>query len=130
MLCLEKEDTKIDKIYVNGMEFYGYHGVLAEETKLGQRFRVDLTVELDLSKAGETDDLTHTVNYAMLYNRCKEIVEGQPFKLIEAVAENIAKEILSTFKAVQTCSVKLIKPDPPIRGHYKDVAVEITRGRV
>ncbi len=130
MLCLEKEDTKIDKIYVNGMEFYGYHGVLAEETKLGQRFRVDLTVELDLSKAGETDDLTHTVNYAMLYNRCKEIVEGQPFKLIEAVAENIAKEILSTFKAVQTCTVKLIKPDPPIRGHYKDVAVEITRGRV
>lgn len=130
MLCLEKEDTKIDKIYVNGMEFYGYHGVLAEETKLGQRFRVDLTVELDLSKAGETDDLTHTVNYAMLYNRCKEIVEGQPYKLIEAVAENIAKEILSTFKAVQTCTVKLIKPDPPIRGHYKDVAVEITRGRV
>lgn len=130
MLCLEKEDTKIDKIYVNGMEFYGYHGVLAEETKLGQRFRVDLMVELDLSKAGETDDLTHTVNYAMLYNRCKEIVEGQPFKLIEAVAENIAKEILSTFKAVQTCTVKLIKPDPPIRGHYKDVAVEITRGRV
>ncbi|MDQ0228495.1 dihydroneopterin aldolase [Metabacillus niabensis] len=127
---MEKEDTKIDKIYVNGMEFYGYHGVLAEETKLGQRFRVDLTVELDLSKAGETDDLTHTVNYAMLYNRCKEIVEGQPFKLIEAVAENIAKEILSTFKAVQTCTVKLIKPDPPIRGHYKDVAVEITRGRV
>ncbi|PAD66712.1 dihydroneopterin aldolase [Bacillus sp. 7586-K] len=120
----------MDKIYVNGMEFYGYHGVLAEETKLGQRFRVDLTVELDLSKAGETDDLTHTVNYAMLYNRCKGIVEGQPFKLIEAVAENIAKEILSTFKAVQTCTVKLIKPDPPIRGHYKDVAVEITRGRV
>jgi len=130
MLCLEKEGSKIDKIYVNGMEFYGYHGVLAEETKLGQRFRVDLTVELDLSKAGETDELTHTVNYAMLYNSCKGIVEGKPFKLIEAVAENIAKEILSTFKAVQTCTVKLIKPDPPIRGHYKDVAVEITRGRV
>ncbi len=42
------------------MEFYGYHGVFAEENKLGQRFRVDLTASLDLSKAGQTDDLNAT----------------------------------------------------------------------
>lgn len=42
----------MDKIYVNRMEFYGYHGVFPEETRLGQRFEVDLAVSLDLKRAG------------------------------------------------------------------------------
>lgn len=130
MRCWGKGVNIIDKIYVNGMEFYGYHGVFQEENKLGQRFRVDLTVELNLKHAGETDDLEHTVNYAELYNCCKKIVEGEPYKLVEAVAEKIAKEILTNFDVVKYCTVKMIKPDPPIPGHYKEVAVEIKRGRI
>ena len=119
----------MDKIYVNKMEFYGYHGVFSEETKLGQRFRVDLTVSLDLKKAGETDELEYSVNYAELYNVCKGIVEGKPFKLVEAVAEKIAAEILESFPMVEETKIKVIKPDPPIPGHYQSVAVEITRSR-
>lgn len=129
MQCLEKEGSTIDKIYVNGMEFYGYHGVFKEETKLGQRFRVDLVVELDLKKAGETDSLEHSVNYASLYKVCQDIVEGQPYKLVESVAEKIATKILAGFSLISDCTVKVIKPDPPIPGHYKEVAVEIRRGR-
>lgn len=47
----------MDKIYVNKMEFYGYHGVFPEETKLGQRFKVDLIVQTDLAKAGKRTTL-------------------------------------------------------------------------
>ncbi|RLQ91664.1 dihydroneopterin aldolase [Falsibacillus albus] len=119
----------MDKIYVHQMEFYGYHGVFQEETKLGQRFRVDLTVELDLKKAGKTDDLAESVNYADLYHVCKEIVEGKPYKLVEAVAEKICEAILDQFSKINQVTVKLIKPDPPIPGHYQSVAVEIQRGR-
>lgn len=119
----------MDKIFVNGMEFYGYHGVFAEETKLGQRFRADLTIELDLQEAGRTDDLKHTVNYASLYKICKNIAEGKPYKLVESVAEKIAEQVLSEFQQVIYCTVKLYKPDPPIPGHYQFVAVEIRRGR-
>lgn len=129
MQCLEKEGMVIDKIYVNGMEFYGYHGVFQEENKLGQRFRVDLVVELDLKKAGETDLLEYSVNYASLYKACQDIVEGQPYKLVESVAEQITSRILSEFSLISFCTVKVIKPDPPIPGHYKEVAVEIRRGR-
>lgn len=111
------------------MEFYGYHGVLPEETKLGQRFVVDLEVEVDLKKAGQTDDLQTTINYAILYTACKEIVEGKPFKLIEAVAEAIAGVVLNDFPTVMSCRVKMIKPNPPIHGHYHSVAVEIKRSR-
>jgi 7,8-dihydroneopterin aldolase/epimerase/oxygenase len=111
------------------MEFYGYHGVFPEETRLGQRFIVDLTANVDLKKAGETDELKHSVNYGEIFRVCKEVVEGVPFKLVEAVAEKIAKEILQQFSLVSETTVKVIKPDPPIPGHYQSVAVEITRRR-
>lgn len=111
------------------MEFYGYHGVFPEETRLGQRFVVDLIVFVDLKKAGETDELEHSVNYGELFRVCKEIVEGKPFKLVEAVAEKIAETVLSQFTLVSEVTIKVIKPDPPIPGHYRSVAVEITRRR-
>ena len=111
------------------MEFYGYHGVFSEETVLGQRFAVDLTVSLDLKKAGVTDELEHSVNYGELYFVCKEIVEGKPYKLVEAVAEKITSTVLEKFLLVSEVTVKVIKPDPPIPGHYNSVAVEITRRR-
>lgn len=119
----------MDKIYVNRMEFYGYHGVFTEETRLGQRFAVDLSVSLDLKKAGETDELEYSVNYAELFQVCKDIVEGSPLKLVEAVAERIAAGILTRFPLISEVTVTVIKPDPPIPGHYRSVAVEITRRR-
>ncbi|XJZ27400.1 dihydroneopterin aldolase [Bacillota bacterium Lsc_1132] len=119
----------MDKIYVNKMEFYGYHGVFPEENRLGQRFIVDLAASIDLQKAGQTDNLENSVNYAHLYQICKEIAEGQPFKLIESVAEKIAAAILKEFSLISDVTVKVMKPDPPIPGHYQSVAVEITRRR-
>lgn len=119
----------MDKIYVNQMEFYGYHGVFPEETRLGQRFIIDLTVSLDVRKAGETDELKYSVNYGELFELVKEIVEGKPYKLLEAVAEEISRSLLTALPLIDEVTVKVIKPDPPIPGHYKSVAVEITRRR-
>lgn len=117
----------LDKIFLNEMEFYGYHGALPEENRLGQRFRVTVILESDLQAAGKSDELELTINYAEVYQLCKEIVENQTYKLIEAVAENIAGAILAQFPEVKQITVKVIKPDPPIPGHYQSVAVEITR---
>ncbi len=120
----------MDYIHVNEMLFFGYHGVLPEETKLGQRFRVTVSLATDLQEAGQTDDLTKTVNYAEVYELCKEIVEGPPVQLIESVAEKIAGRILKDYREqVKGVRVQLIKPDPPIAGHYTSVAVDITRGQ-
>ncbi|WP_075620317.1 dihydroneopterin aldolase [Paenisporosarcina indica] len=119
----------MDYIHVNEMEFWGYHGVFAEETKLGQRFRVTLSLAVDLQEAGQTDDLEKTVNYGEAFVVCQKVVEGEPAKLVETVAERIATGILSKFTGlVKGCKVIVIKPDPPIPGHYRSVAVEITRG--
>ncbi len=114
---------------MNRMEFYGYHGVFEEENKLGQRFYVDLVLELDLQPAGTTDDLAKSINYADAYDITKGIVEGKPYKLVETIAELIADKLIRTFSSLEACTVKVIKPDPPIPGHYDSVAVEIKRSR-
>jgi 7,8-dihydroneopterin aldolase/epimerase/oxygenase len=120
---------KLDKISVNEMAFFGYHGVFPEETRLGQRFNVDLEVFCDLQEAGLSDDLNYSINYAELYFLCREVVEGSPYKLIESVAEKIASTTLEKFPRVSEVKVKVHKPDPPIPGYYKSVSVEILRSR-
>ena len=120
----------MDYIHLNDMEFYGYHGALPEEKKLGQRFRLTVSLATSLEDAGLTDDLDKTVNYAEVYELCKMVVEGEPVKLIETVAEIIANAILESFQEkVSGIRVVLVKPDPPIPGHYASVSVDITRGR-
>lgn len=52
---------------LKGLVFHGYHGVLEEERRLGQKFVVDIEASADLSRAGATDDLQDTVNYAAVY---------------------------------------------------------------
>jgi 7,8-dihydroneopterin aldolase/epimerase/oxygenase len=119
----------MDYIHLREMQFFGYHGVLPEETVLGQRFRASVSLAVDIQKAGQTDNLENTVSYVGVYEICKEVIEGTPFKLIEAVAETVASRVLSAYEGqVKGCRVEIIKPDPPIPGHYKEVAVEIVRG--
>ncbi|HJV47559.1 MAG TPA: dihydroneopterin aldolase [Bacillota bacterium] len=119
----------MDKIYFNRMEFYGYHGVFSEENKLGQRFIIDLELFLDLNQAGQSDNLNHTINYAEVYSLCKEIVENEKYQLVEKIAQRIAQKSLDEFPMLEELMVRVIKPNPPIPGHYDSVAVEIRRGR-
>lgn len=121
--------TKMDKIYMNQLSFYGYHGVFPEENKLGQRFLVDLVLELDLQPAADRDDLNESVDYGEIYKSVKKIVEGDPVKLVETIAKAICDELLQSFSKIEACTVKVIKPDPPIPGHYDSVAVELRRSR-
>lgn len=119
----------MDKILFQGMEFYAYHGVFPEENKLGQTYYIDLEVYLDLQKAGNSDNLEDTINYAEIYDLVKNIVTGQQFQLVEKLAEVIAQQILRLYPQVQKLRVRVTKPNPPIPGHYDAVAVEIERGR-
>lgn len=119
----------MDKMVLRRMEYYGYHGVFAEERKLGQRFYIDLELELDLQEAGITDDLTKTVNYAEIHELVKQIVEQKSFKLIEALAEHIASSVLDTYTSVDALTVKVTKPHPPFDIHFEGVTVEIHRSR-
>ncbi|WP_088840778.1 dihydroneopterin aldolase [Listeria sp. ILCC797] len=119
----------MDKIYLNELNFYGYHGVLPQENQLGQVFQVSLVLHLSTKEAGQTDSVEDTVSYADVYETVKEITEAREFKLIEALAETIATEVLRDYAKLEAVTVKVIKPNPPIPGHYHSVAVEIYRER-
>jgi dihydroneopterin aldolase len=120
----------MDKIRLLGMEFYGYHGVYAEENRLGQRFVVELELCVGLESAGKTDQINNTLNYAEVALQVKSIVEGKSFQLIEALAENIASTLLECYHPLKQVKVCVSKPHPPIPIHLTGIEVEIVRKRV
>jgi dihydroneopterin aldolase len=118
----------MDKIILAGMKFYGRHGVLSQERELGQRFEVDVEIMLDLAPAGRDDELSKTISYADIYTLVEKVLTGPPYKLIEALAESIARDILDSFPA-QGVKVMIKKPGAPVPGIFDFMAVEIERCR-
>lgn len=119
-----------DRVLLEGMVFFGRHGVLASERELGQRFIVDLDIRLDLRRAGVSDDLTETVDYSDVHRRVREVVEGEPYDLIETVAERIAASVLESHPGTEAVRVKVAKPDVRLEGAVLGgSAVEILRRR-
>jgi|SRR5699024_400799 len=119
----------MDKIRVNGIKLYAYHGVLNAEREIGQYFIVDCVIHTDLRAAGESDEVNDTINYAEVYDVIEAIVKSEPVNLIEHLAENIAKAIFKGFNKAEKLEVKVTKPSPPIDGTYENVSVEIMRER-
>jgi dihydroneopterin aldolase len=100
----------MDRIVLEGMQFFGYHGTRPEERTLGQRFEVDVSVGLDLQPAGVADDLQYGVDYARFHAIAQAVVEGPPLQLTEAVAERIAQQILAAEASIAWVQVKVTKP--------------------
>lgn len=120
-------DVLLDEIALLGMRFYGYHGAYEGERQLGQRFIVSLWLSIDLRRAGEADDLGLTVNYADVYAAVQKIVEGEPKRLLEALAERIAQTVLGEFPLIRSVVVEVEKPGAPIPGVLDTVRVRIYR---
>lgn len=118
-----------DRIILEGMQFYGFHGVNAEERSLGQPYVVDLTVEMDLGVPGKSDRLEDTVSYTHLFRSVQKVLEGESKNLLEATAEAVAGRILEEFP-VNAVQVRVKKPRPPIKGSFvENAVVEIYRVR-
>ncbi len=120
----------MDKIQLEGMVFYGFHGIGPAEQELGQRFIVDLEMERDLHAAGLSDDQEDTVNYSRVYKLVKEVMEGPSRKLLENLAETIAQRVLEGFD-IDAIRVKVKKPEVPMKGSIlSHASVEIFRQHV
>ena len=120
---------RLDKIFLQGMELFGYIGVLADEKRNGQTFYVDVEMELDLRPAGRSDILSQTINYAEVFSLAEQLMDEARCDLIEAYAEQLAEEIFSYFDQAQTVSVTVKKPEAPIEGKFESVGVSIFRER-
>jgi len=123
----------MDCIHVTGIRCYGYTGLLPEEQVLGQWFEVDLTLWLDLSPAGESDEIADTINYGEAVQTVQQLVKTSKFALIERLAKAIADAILemeehsSNQSRLQQVKVHLTKVSPPIPDFGGHVSIELTR---
>lgn len=117
----------MDKIYLNNLEIFAYHGVFEEEKKLGQKFILSLELNLDLREAGVTGDLTKSVHYGELCHGVEKVFTKQSYDLIEMAAEKVAEFVLTEYPLVQGVKVTLKKPWAPIMRHLEYAAIEINR---
>ena len=117
-----------DRIDLTGIEVYGKHGVYGFEQEKAQVFRVDVSVFLDLSKAGGSDELGDTIDYGALAEEVREVVGGESHALIERVAARVAETVLD-HPAAQRTLVTIHKPDAPVDLVFEDIAVTIERTR-
>ncbi|TKY45334.1 Dihydroneopterin aldolase 2 [Spatholobus suberectus] len=96
-----------DKLILRGLSFYGFHGAIPEERKLGQKFLVDIDAWMDLKAAGKSDHLSDTISYTEIYDIAKEALEGSPHNLLESVAQKIAVTTLTNHKQISAVRVKV-----------------------
>ncbi|MGL4853138.1 MAG: dihydroneopterin aldolase [Phocaeicola sp.] len=111
-------------IHLEGIKLYGYHGVGAQETVVGSYFYIDLRVKNDFSQAATTDELTHTISYAEIFDVVKECMKV-PSLLLENLAYKIAKQLFDTFSTIEEIEIKVSKENPPMGGESQKVGVEI-----
>lgn len=118
-----------DVVFIDGLEVFANHGVYPEENALGQKFVVSLALYVSTRAAGETDDLSCSVNYGEVAQFVDGYLRGHTFKLIEAVAEHLASELLHRYGLLDGLRVRVEKPWAPVGLPLRSVGVEIERWR-
>jgi 7,8-dihydroneopterin aldolase/epimerase/oxygenase len=117
-----------DRITLSGLRVRGHHGVYDFEREQGQDFLIDVLLELDLSRAAASDDVTDTVHYGELAERLVAITAGEPVNLIETLADRLVTAALTDTR-VAAATVTVHKPQAPIPHEFADVAVTLRRSR-
>jgi len=111
-------------IELKKMLFHAYHGVIEQERIVGNTYRVDLKLYLNLSNAIQSDNLEDTVNYADIFNLVKEEMAISS-RLLEHVAGRIIQKIRERYTHISRINIRLAKINPPIQGEIQEAAVII-----
>lgn len=119
----------MDQIIIQDLSIYAKHGVYMEENILGQQFLVSVYIDIDLSRAGQTDNLEHTIDYGKVCHFVTKYMQERTFKLIESAAEHLAEELLLQYEQIQKIRIKVKKPWAPIGLPIKNVCVTVDRTR-
>lgn len=118
----------MDKIIIDNLGFYGYHGVFDFEREQGQNFLVSAVLETDTSRAGRSDALEDSTSYADVCQFLHDYFTQNTFRLLEAAAEQACRALLLQFSLIREVELELKKPDAPIGLRFESVSVRIRRG--
>lgn len=116
-----------DEIHVENLEIFANHGVFPEETKLGQKFLVSLTMYTNTRKAGKTDELENSIHYGEVSAFMTAFMKEHTYKLIEAAAEHLVEALMLNYPLLAGVTLELKKPWAPVGLPLETVSVKITR---
>ena len=119
----------MDRIRIEDLEIFAYHGVFPEENTLGQKFVVSADLYTDTRKAGLKDDLAESIHYGEVCAFMELYLKKHTYKLLESAAEHLAEELLLKYESLKKIRLEIKKPWAPIRLPLKTVSVEIVRGK-
>ena len=124
-----RKSEYMDKITIEKLHIYAYHGVNASEKESGQDFFVSAYLTVDLYKPGHTDALEDTVNYSDVAKLINRVFTADKYDLIERAAYAVAEAVLDEYESVRAIEVRVDKPDAPIGLEFDTVSVDITLSR-
>lgn len=116
-----------DKITIEELQIHGYHGVLEEEKRLGQKFLVSLVLYGEFINANNDDNIDDTIDYGKVCHYVENIFNQKKFNLIESVADYICTQILLQYDKIDKVEVDIKKPWAPIGLPFKNVWVSKSR---
>jgi 7,8-dihydroneopterin aldolase/epimerase/oxygenase len=115
----------VDTIVIKDLGVLCHVGVPDEERAKPQRLLITVEMGGDLSRAGATDDIQHTINYFDVSRRVIALCQEQSYRLLEKLAEDIARAVLNEYGAKNaTVEVKKF-----ILSDARYVSVRIQRSR-
>lgn len=118
----------MDEIRIDNLEVYAYHGVFPEENEKGQPFFVNAIIYTNTRKAGQADSLKLSTHYGEVCHFITKWMQTNTYKLIESVAENVAREVLHEFPLIHSIMLEIRKPEAPIGLPFQSVSVRVNRG--
>jgi dihydroneopterin aldolase len=116
-----------DVIVLEGIQVPAALGVTAAERRMRRPVRLDLEIARDLRDAGRSDNIRQTIHYKRVFEVVEDVAANQQHKLVEALADRIARAVLDKFDA-DAVTVSVRKPTP-IAGVLESAGVRITRTR-
>lgn len=117
----------MDKLLINDIRLYGYHGVYEEETLNGQPFLIQAELMVE-ERRTRSEELETTVNYAECYEIIKEEF-ATPYKLLENLSLAIMDKLFAYDEGIKEVKIRIEKIRPPVAGDLASLGVELCRSR-
>jgi dihydroneopterin aldolase len=116
------------RIELAGVELHGFHGVLEEERATGQRFLIDLDLDVADTTSARSDRIEDAVDYRDAIAVVREVSDGRAYRLLEAFASDLADALLARL-ALERVRVRVRKPDVDLGVRVENAAVVVERGQ-
>lgn len=117
-------DDKLYTIRLEGIVVRAYHGCYDLERKVGNRFRVDLSIRTPLGDLPQTDDVTRAVNYLTVYQIVERTMQRTQHT-VEAAAVNVIEAVKTEFPQIAGIECTVAKIAPPLGGKIDRVSVTV-----